>query len=348
MNSSEIAKLAGVSRSTVSRVVNGYTNVPPATKERVMEIIRKYGYTPNNSARNLAGKPSRVIGLFFIAMEQQEKGIIHSSPFFSEFLVFFADKLQNYGYQLLVSVISSRAHMKNMEAMFAEQMISGGVFMGDLLPLEELESLSNARSKCMLINQRESCDLEHILILNTENYRAAYDAVQALVDLGHTRIGHIAGEQLKASTTERLKGYYDCLHDVGIIYDPRLIVHAKMHQEENGFLAMQQLMQQCEGQYPSALFCCNDLMAIGAMRYLEQKGIRVPQDISVMGYDNSEMSRYTKPPLSTIATSVEKLAVLACDTLVHYIETGNYAPEEKTQMVREYQVVLRESVCKYG
>ncbi|MGI5967129.1 LacI family DNA-binding transcriptional regulator [Anaerotruncus rubiinfantis] len=342
MKSTEIAKLAGVSRSTVSRVINGYSNVPPETRRRVMDVVEKYGYSPNNAARNLAGKPSRIVGLFIVDLDETSENIIHASPFYSAFLTYAADRLQQKGYQLLVSVIKNRMQMKNILNMFQENMVSGGIFMGDLVPSSILKALSDAHCTSILINQRESVNYPGILTANTENYWGAYEAVNTLIENGHKRIAHIAGSIDKSSTRERFEGYRDCLLKNGIPFEENLVVKMNIHREENGYWAAKQIFANNQGRLPTAIFSSNDLLALGAMRALGDMGFRIPQDVSIIGFDNTEISRFTTPPLSTVAASVEKLSNLAIDNLVALVE-GKECLRQNLKL-EEFEVIVRESI----
>ncbi len=345
MDSNAIAKLAGVSRSTVSRVINGYANVPPATRAKVMAVIDQYGYEPNRAARNLAGKPTRTIGMFMIDLDTGNRDIIQSSPFFSEFLIHAADKLQEREYLLLVSVVRNRAQLKNLPGMFSAQTISGAILMGDTIPLHVLKDLSSPKAgPYLLVNQRETAPLPGILVLNTENYQGAYEAVSLLVRNGHKRIAHIGGPLDKDSTRHRYEGYRDCLVHNKIPYDERLVVLNKnIHRQESGYASAVTIFSDTENR-PTALFCGNDIMALGAMRALGDLGLRIPGDVSVIGHDNTESSRLSVPPLSTVATSVDVLAEMAVAGLYEYIENNNRDAQELK--LSTFEVIVRESVAR--
>lgn len=346
MNSSEIAKLIGVSRSTVSRVLNGYTNVPPATKEKVEKALIKYGYTPNNAARNLRGKPSKIIGMFFVGFGDILPASIHSSPFFSEFLVFFADALKTHRYQLLVSIINNKSEMNNIKNLFVDKTISGAVLMGDKVPDEILQEMDREKNKCILINQKDECTLENILLVNTENYKPSYEAVKLLIDNGHKRIANIAGTQSKISTIERYRAYCQCLKDNNLVLDPNLVIFENIHKEYSGYNAGKELIEKNQGNLPTAVFCCNDLMAIGFMRAMKELGIRVPEDISVIGFDNTELSKCSVPKLSTVSTDINKIANITAESFVKFIESTEQMKDLRKQVISEYNIIDRESVIR--
>lgn len=343
MNSEEIAKLAGVSRSTVSRVVNGYTNVPPETKERVEQIIREYGYIPNTSARNLAGKPSNVIGLFFVEYGVLEENIIHSSPFYSEFLANAIDRLKKQGCQLVVSIINRIEDFDMVETAFINKTMAGCILMGDIVPNSVLERLGKSACPTVLVNQRSSIDYPYIFLMNTENYKGAYQAVQLLVNHGHKRIAHITGSVEKTSIKERFEGYRDCLLHNQIPVNESYIYYSHIHRAESGYQAVLKMMADNKGNEPTAIFAANDLLAFGAMRGLKELGLKIPQDISIIGYDNAELSQYMSPPLTTVQVSVEKIARMTVDGLLLVIRKKEAIPVYS--QLKEFTLMERGSVA---
>lgn len=349
MKSEEIAKLAGVSRSTVSRVINNYPNVPPETREKVERVIREYGYIPNNSARNLAGKPANAIGLFFVEFFAEEYGeieenIIHSSPFYTEFLAHAIDGLKKRGYQLTVSIISSQDDFDIIETAYANKSISGCIMMGDIVPNMVLERLSRQGLPTILINQRSRISLKNIYLINTENYAGAYGAVQMLIDHGHTRIAHITGAFEKASVKERFEGYRDCLSHNSISYNENYIYQTHIHRAESGYTAMKGLMERNHENPFTAVFAANDLLAFGAIRCLRDMNLRVPQDISIVGYDNAELSGFIAPPLTTVSVSVKAVAERAVASLIAVIEKKEKVPSFAKE--ENFTLIERRSVRK--
>lgn len=344
MNSEDIAKLAGVSRSTVSRVINGYTNVPPETKEKVEQVIREYGYIPNTSARNLAGKPSNVIGLFFVEYGELEENIIHSSPFYSEFLANSIDRLKKQDCQLVVSIIDKTGDFDMLETAFVNKTMAGCILMGDIVPNFVLEKLGKLACPTVLVNQRSSVDYPNIYLMNTENYKGAYQAVQLLVSYGHRKIAHITGSVEKTSIKERFEGYRDCLLHNQIPVNEDYIYYSHIHRAESGYQAIRKLMGDNRGNEPTAIFAANDLLAFGAIRGLKEMGVKVPQDVSVVGYDNAELSQYMSPPLTTVQVSVERIAHMTVDSLLGVIRRKEEIPV--FSKLKDFRLIERGSVAK--
>lgn len=343
INSEEIARLAGVSRSTVSRVINGYSNVPPETKAKVEQVIKEYGYIPNYSARNLAGKSTNSIGLYFVEYGQLEENIIHSSPFYSEFLANTIDKLKKRDYQLVVSIIDKEQDFQKVEAAFVNKTISGCILMGDVVPASVLSVLSRIGCPAFLVNQKSEGDFPGIFTVDTENYGGAYEAVQLLVNQGHRRIAHITGSLEKSSMRERFEGYCDCLLANGVGIKDSYVQKTHIHRAESGYLAVKAMMEANLEDEPSAIFAANDLLAFGAMRGLREMGVGVPDRMSIVGYDNAEMSQYSSPPLTTVMVSAEKIAGLTIDSLLAVINKTEKVPRHLK--VDEFEIIQRGSVA---
>ncbi len=343
INSEEIAQLAGVSRSTVSRVINGYSNVPPKTKEKVEQIIKQYGYIPNSSARNLAGKPTNSIGLYFVEYGKLEENIIQSSPFYSEFLASTIDRLKKKGCQLVVSIINKEKDYQQVEVAFANKTISGCILMGDVVPGEVLERLSRRECPIFLVNQKADAEYPGVHVVNTENYGGAYQAVQLLVNQGHKKIAHITGSMDKSSMKERYEGYRDCLLENGIGLKETYISKTHIHRAESGYLAVKAIMEENAEDKPTAIFAANDLLAFGAMRGLKEMGFHIPRDISIVGYDNAELSQYMSPPLSTVQVSADKISKLTIDSLLDVIKKSKEIPPYLK--MKEFRVIERSSVA---
>lgn len=269
--------------------------------------------------------------------------MIQASPFYSEFMASITDKLQKRGYHLLISIVQCDDVMQTVRDVYSQKIISGGIFMGDVVPNKMLEWISQNRYYAMLVNQRETVRMKNVFILNTENYLGALSAVNVLVKYGHRRIAHIAGSKEKASVTARFAGYKESLLQNDIKFDESIVIYAEMHHEESGYEAAKKLMNNTRDNMPTAIFCTNDLMAFGAIRALAELGYQVPGDISIMGFDNVETSKYTTPALSTVEMRVETLTEIAAENLVCCIETG--ISELPTLKLSEYRIVMRDSVA---
>lgn len=308
MNSEEIAKLANVSRSTVSRVVNNYKNVPKETREKVQKIIDEYGYTPNASARTLAGKANNIIGLFIADIDNtnsDKKWIGTNSPYNSELLAQVIASCKRRGYLTLVNTISELKECEEMGQYFSNRLLFGGIFVGFPYGTKELEELAHKGYNIVLVDQlTEEDDLERkIKLLNCNNVQGGRLATQYLLDKGYKRIAHITGDD-RLSSIEREKGYRKALVESGLNIDKNLIVDGEYRED----IAYQETKILLEQEEVEAIFVGNDIMALGVTRAIEEKGLRVPEDIPIIGYDNLESAEWIKMELTTIEIPMIEIA----------------------------------------
>ncbi len=319
MNSNEIAKLAGVSRSTVSRVVHNYTNVPEETKKHVLEIIEKYNYVPHASARVLAGVKSKTIGLFMVDKKNNTEGHkVSMSTYFSPFMSGVIDNANEKGYNVLVFAIGKTSDFKNVRDVFYNETISGGIFIGQQND-NEIDDIVQSSFKTVLIDRsfdKDDKSIKNSIIVNADNFNGAYEATKYLIDLGHRKIAHISGYAGQLSTTDRLNGYKAALTKHEICVDPKMIVRGDF-MREGGYTATKKLMAQSE---PTAIFFGNDSMAMGGMRALEEMGLKIPDDISIVGFDDIEISSYLQPALTTVHMPIEVMSTNAVNILIDAIE----------------------------
>ena len=323
MNSIDIAKIAGVSRSTVSRVINNYSNVPDETRRKILEIIKDNNYVPHASARMLAGVKNRVIGLFIIDTKVDSDGNqVTTSSYFSPFIGAIIDNASKMGYNLLVSIVSKPKDYKKVKETFYNKTISGGIFIGERNDEPEIKEIINAGYKVALVDQDVKSDEEaykKCIVVNADSFGGAYDATKHLIDLGHTKIAHISGAPGLFSTIERIEGYKKALLDAGISVKNNLIIKGNFNLK-GGYAATKKLISKDK---PTAIFSSNDSMAIGAMEAIQELGLRIPEDISVIGFDDIEVARYLKPPLTTVRMTLLEMASIATSTLITSIENDS-------------------------
>lgn len=327
MNSKEIAKLAGVSRATVSRVINNSANVQPETRERVMEVIKKNNYVPIEHARMLAGKVTKVIGMFIVDIETEDaEARVSNSTYFSQFVNSVVDRAKKYGYNVLVSIVGSKKDFENVKNQFLNKSIAGGIFIGEKNDDQQIKELMKFNLKMAVVDSLpiNSDGSSNCITVNMDNMGGAYKATQYLINLGHKRIAHLSGDLGKLSGTLRLEGYRQALEDAGIEIDYSLIAMGTFS-EISGYKETKKLL---ERQKPTAIFVANDSMALGAMRAIKEMSYKIPQDISVIGFDDIEVSKYVSPALTTMGSSLFNMASICVENLVTSIESeANYEAE---------------------
>lgn len=325
MNSKDIARIAGVSRSTVSRVINNYPNVPDETREKVLKVINEYNYVPHASARTLAGYKNRIIGLFIIDIVEKEFGIknkITKSPYYLNFTSSVIGAASEKGYKVLVHIINNAERYDEIMECFYNKTISGGIFIGHSDEDSVINKLIEEKYKIALIDRdlRLYKDCKCIIV-NSDNFNGAYNATKYLIELNHKKIAHITGDMNKFSSIERLRGYKKALEDFNIDVNDNMIVNSKFI-EKCGYESTKKLFSRKIK--PTAIFASNDKIAIGALNAIEELGLKVPEDISIIGFDDIEESKYLNPPLSTVKMELTEMAEIATNTLIRSIENDIY------------------------
>jgi DNA-binding LacI/PurR family transcriptional regulator len=322
----DVAVLAGVSVKTVSNVVNGYDFVKPENRRRVEDALSVTGYRPNLGARNLRrGRTG------FIALVVPELSI----PYFGELAgnVIAAAGRRDWSV-LIEQTQGDRARERETLASLGSHMVDGAIVSPQAV---EAGDLGQPGIPMVLLGEHPlALPLDHVGI---DNVRAAHVAVRHLVDLGRRRIAVIGQHPTRGTATQRLAGYRQALAEAGLPSRPELVASALRYHHSDGAEAMARLLDLPEP--PDAVFCFNDMLALGAIRVAAERGRRVPHDIAVVGFDNAEHSAYSVPSLTTIAPDKSALAAAAVD-LVHRRAGGD--PPEPPQDVRiPFALEIRES-----
>jgi DNA-binding LacI/PurR family transcriptional regulator len=330
----DVAKLAGVSAKTVSNVVNDYIHVRPETRSRVQEAIDLLGYRPNVVARNLKSGRS---GLIALAVPELD------APYFAELAHHVVQAAMERGWTVLVDETGQiqdralRARERSAVAGIRSQLIDGVIL--NPLALDDADVERYGSVPLVLLGERLGSQLaDHIAI---DNEAAAADVIRHLVATGRRRIAVVGAQPppYGHSARLRLRGYQTGLVEAGIRYDPALVVQALNWSRAAGAAAARQLLALPDP--PDAIFCFNDVLALGVMRGLSDAGARVPDDVAVAGFDDIEESRFAVPSLTTIAPDKAAIASGAVDHLARRLEQGEgWTPEE----VRvTYRLEVRES-----
>jgi LacI family transcriptional regulator len=327
MKSDEIAKLAGVSRSTVSRVVNNYSNVPEGTRKKVMEIIKRYDYSPNTSARALAGKPHNTIGLFIISIAEKDSSHrIYQNNYFAPFMEIIVDALNSRGYYALVNVIYAKEDYDRIKQAFQQKRIDSGIIVGTEMASDVYGEILKRGCPLSIIDMdpEEARKFRGghtgLTLINSMDYEGASRAVEYLIELGHTEIGLLAGRMCTYSGRERYKAYMDIMGRYGLpVRDDYLLKGEFL--KGNTVQEVSRLMDR--GKLPTAMFSCNDDMALAAIDIFRSRGIQVPRDISIIGFDDIAIASQVSPALTTVKVPIYEMARKAVDAVLGAIEGGD-------------------------
>ena len=320
----DVARQAGVSPSTVSRILNGTAKVSDDKREAVLAAIAKMNFAPNQMAQGLKKGRSLTIGIVVQDI---------SSPFFDETLRGVDDGLKGTGY---ASVIVSGHWNADEEAerirLLLARKVDGIILLSGRISDEAVLGFSGQRP---IVSTGRALQTRTALGFKINNEYGAYLAVRHLVELGHRRIAFISGPANNMDAEERLAGYQRALEESNIDADPHLIVEGNYH-EASGMMAMNRLFD--THQQFTAVFAANDLSAYGARLALYRKGIRVPDDISLVGFDDLPGSSYTTPPLTTIRQPLYDIGRIATHALLRII-SGEDAQGE----IPPLELIVRET-----
>jgi LacI family transcriptional regulator len=325
----DVANEAGVSYSTVSRVVNNKTYVNAETRQKVLQAMTRLGYQANLHARSLAGGRSNVIGLLVIDLTTQYMG---------EIIRGIDDVLAANQYELMLYTTHRR---KTKESAYVNMMTRGladGLLI--VLPREPeayLESLRERDFPYVLIDQLGTDESD--LSVVAANRQGGYEATQHLINLGHRRIGIITGWMDMISARHRLEGYEAALADHGIPYDPELVFVGDFSQP-GGFTGASYFLEMAEP--PTAVFASNDVSALGVYDAVRTYGLSIPTDLSVIGFDDIPLASVTSPPLTTMRQPLQEMGRTATQLLLDLI---NIPGERPDSIVLPTELILRESTA---
>ena len=305
----DVALRAGVSVTTVSHVVNDTRHVSAKGRERVEEAIRELGYVPNAMARSLKSNTTSTLGMLIPNS---------SNPYFAEIVRIVEDRCFGAGYTLVLCNTDDEPHRQSVYLqVLAERRIDGLIVVstgaGDDDSL--VTQLHGLRIPTVLVDREiadPACDL-----VETAHMQGGLLAVRHLLSLGHKRIACIGGPVGVMPSEQRIEGWRMALAEAGATPDTDALLWRGGFTSQGGYEAMHAILR--TEQKPSAVFVCNDLMAIGALRAAHESGVHVPDDLSIVGFDDIELSAYTSPPLTTVAQPKERIGALAVDMLLERV-----------------------------
>lgn len=333
MTISDIAKLANVSKSAVSIVLNNKAGVSEKTRAKVLDIIKKYNYNPSHIAQSLVVKETKSIGLVIKEID---------NPYFAKLMCGVYDVCSKRGYSVL---LGSSELSEEKETEIIKTLVSKRVDGLIISPLQNQEAdytyLAN-----LLYEGYPNVILGMVTnfltnVVDIDNTKAAYDAVTYLINKGHTKIAHFAGPVHSGHGHRRLEGYRQALvdHNIPIVRDYIIPVEPYI---PNGYLAGKKLFSK-KNNLPTAVFCYNDLVAIGLINALIEIGISVPDKVSVMGFDNIDFGKYVRIPLTTIQMPAYEIGKSAANLLIKQINNSSHLIEK---VLLEHKLIERKSVKK--
>ncbi|KXF83421.1 LacI family DNA-binding transcriptional regulator [Enterovibrio coralii] len=303
----EVAELANVSQSTVSRALNGHTSVKEKNRVKVFDAIEKLGYQPNAFAQALASNRSHSIGMLVGTFD---------GPYFGPLMHHVEKVVRQKNYHLIITSghenydeEQESIHFLNMKK------IDGLVLTSDMLSDADILKVVEQTPATMLMNRYIPEISDQCVCMDNE--WGGYIATEHLIKAGHRRIGCVTGQLSKIDSRERLQGYRNALAKYGIEYDADLVIEGRFDHDGND-TAIRRLMDRENG--ISAIFCLNDSIALAAYGVCHARGLKVGEDISIVGFDNHTYSQYMSPALTTIHFPLEDMAVEAAKGVLNLLE----------------------------
>ena len=325
----DVAREAGVSVATVSRVLNGSANVSEASSKLVHETVQRLGYSPNFLGRNLRKRETNVILVIMPTSEHSLYGSIISG---------MQEYASTLGYDIISSAYNnvSDNETRQMNMLF-NRTVDGAVLLGTSLSAEKLNEIARNYDIALCCEGVEGAD---VLTVAVDDEQAGYDAAKVLVGLGHKRIGLICVDSANVSSCKRENGYLRALADSGIEVKNEYIWRGT-YEAHNGADAMEHFMSLDEK--PTAVFAVSDLLAVAACKKAQNMGLTVGKDISVMGFDNISMCEMFNPTLSTVSQPCRKMGEFVARKLIENFGTAN---KDKKFYHLGHDVIIRESTGK--
>jgi LacI family transcriptional regulator len=324
----DVARASGVSTATVSRVLSGYEFVRETTRNRVMEAVEDRGYVAKLQARSLAGGHSQIIGLLVPNLDNGYVGTIMQG---------IDRELARFNYDVVL--YTSHRH-PGKESFYvdaiANGLTEGLLLVAPLVPTTYLDALREQNFPYVLIDQADATKNSNVV--EATNCQGAYEATRYLSQLGHTRIAFITGALVVRSAVDRLRGYQAALIDCGIPARKELVIEGDF-QQQTGYEITKRLLQSVNP-LPTAIFASNDLSAFGAMDAARECGLRIPDDISIIGFDDIPQASFVYPKLTTVRQPLEQMGQVAVKMLLEQIEDQSRPPQ---RVALATQLVIRDS-----
>jgi LacI family transcriptional regulator len=326
----EIARLSGVSRSTVSRVINQHPNVSKDVRKRVLEVVQETGYQPNLAARTLASKRSWMIGLLL----PRSVSSFFADPYFPRLTQGVAQACNQFDYTLGLFLVGNKEDEEKITPRVSRKgMLDGILIQSGQIGDQLIDRLMNSNLPVVVIGR--PFQSEDVSFIDVDNISGAHNAVSHLIRLGYQRIATITGLPGSAETMDRVEGYQKALLERGRNIEEELIAEGDFT-EAGGYYAMQQLLPT----KPQAVFAASDLMAVGAMRAVREAGLSIPDDIAFVGFDDVAIATYSDPPLTTIRQPIVRFGVNAVEILIDLIENGI---EPARRIMMDTELIIRDS-----
>ncbi|NQX67304.1 LacI family DNA-binding transcriptional regulator [Paenibacillus alba] len=324
----DVVEKSGVSLVTVSRVLNNVGTVRESNRQKVLQAIKDLDYRPNSAARSLARGSTGLIGLTLETLKDTVfDGIVHTVN----------QSLEESGYFLALSIFSRTEGDPDQKTnfLFQEDRVDGIIVLSLLDEENYVMELKRKKIPFVIIDNHVANS--RALTVNVDNYIGGLEATKHLIELGHTRIAHVSGPDHFLSVRERKRGYEKALSDAGL--SPLIVTHTESFGIRSGFDVAKAWMQ--SGIIPTAVFAGDDGLALGVMEAFQSEGYKIPDDLSVIGYDDQVFAAEIHPRLTTIRQPMEQMGQHAVRLLLKLIQGS----KRNTSVVLQPELIVRESTA---
>lgn len=320
MTTEELAKIIGVSRVTLSKVINGAGGVAPRTERKIRQYIDMYNFEPNSKARSLVGKEEQIIGLFS-AYSDKNSGASNNitSHFATEMINLVISNAQKFDYKTLVYLTEREKDIKSIERILSGSMVRGAILLGYDTGSTDIRRLAERGYPLVLVNQERDSHYENVAVVNMDDQVSAYYAIERLVHNGHKNILYIGCSRPRLPAIRRHEGVKSAAGKCQHLIEKLTEIDCDFS-EEKAYREIYRLYSSLEADKPTGIFAANDIMAIGAMNALKDLGYEVPRDVSVIGFDDISISKYITPGLTTMRCNFDKIASVSVNSLIDLIE----------------------------
>ena len=327
----DIAKVAGVSHTTVSRALRGSRLIAEATATRIKQIADEMGYVPNSAARGLKTSRSNALGVIAPRIDD---------PFFSKVLDGIEDVLQVRGYSLFLasSGFSAEKDQHIIQSM-AERRVDGVIICSKSIDQVQRAQLRSFGMPIVFVNEQSACKKGHSVL--HDDVHGACVLAEYLVQIGHRKIAYIGNRHAGIANRDRLQGVEMALQAAGLALQTQYVVHGLTGQPDSGVEGVQKLLQVAD--FPTAIVCFNDMVAAGAIHALAAAGVRVPQDCSVTGFDDVALAAYLNPALTTLRQPMYELGQKSAEMVLNILQDASIVVNETVSLRGE--LVVRDSTA---
>jgi DNA-binding LacI/PurR family transcriptional regulator len=332
-NIKDVAKLAGVSPSTVSRVIADSDRISSATKVKVHKAMEELAYVPNAIASSLARNVTKTIG-FSIS---RPADLAFANPFFSEVMRGISSAAHKRDYTILISMSSTpEEELENCMKLVKGRRIDGLILSTSRMQDKLIEALTHENFPFVVLGRSN----EHpALSVNNDNVYGAFIATSHLIENGFSNIVFLGGPSELVVSMDRLNGYHKALNENGMVFNPEFVIETDFT-DESGYNAMNELV--LRGCSCDAVVVADDMIALGVLRYCKEKGISVPEDLAIVGFNDDPVASHTNPAISSVKISTYELGLEATGLLLNYLNNPNPL-DVKKEVVLPCELIIRSS-----